>query len=46
VGNEYFDFVVYLKAGESLTAQSNSTNISAICVTRQLADVDGTLVNP
>lgn len=46
VGNEYFDFVVYLEAGESLTAQSNSTNISVICVTRQLADIDGTLVNP
>ena len=46
VGNEYFDFVVYLTAGDSLTAQSNSTNVTVSCVTRQLADVDGTLVNP
>ena len=46
VGNEYFDLDIYLKAGESLTGQSNSVNVSLIAVTRQIADVNGNLTNP
>lgn len=46
VGNEYFDFNIFLKSGQSLTGQSNSTNITVIAATRQLADVNGNLTNP
>ena len=46
VGNEYFDFNVFLQAGQSVTAQSNGTNITVLGVSRQLADLDGNLVNP
>ncbi len=46
LGNEYFDFNVFLQAGQSVTAQSNGTNITVIGVSRQLADLDGNLVNP
>ena len=46
VGNEYFDFIVFLQAGQSLTVQSNSTNLTATGVTRQIADLAGNLTNP
>ncbi len=46
VGNEPFDFIVYIKAGESLTVQSNSTNITCNGVYRQIANIDGELNNP
>ena len=41
-----YDFVVFLKAGDSITV--NSTNANAIVrgVTRQIADLAGNLVNP
>ena len=43
-----FDFVVYIKAGESLRATSNDANNNNFLsiATRQLADINGTLVNP
>lgn len=41
-----YDFVVYLDAGESLTAQSNSTRGSINGTFRQIADNNGELVNP
>ena len=40
-----FDFVVFLDTGHSLKATTN-TDTSAIGSTRQIATVDGTLVNP
>ena len=46
VGNEYFDFDIFLKAGQSLTGQSNSVNVTVIAATRQIADVNGNLTNP
>jgi hypothetical protein len=41
-----YDFIVFLQAGDSLTAQSSSVNFALIGCTRQIADVSGNLVNP
>ena len=41
-----FDFVVFLAAGESLSGTSNQTYISLVGSSRQIADVNGVLVNP
>ena len=41
-----FDFIVYLRAGDSLKAISNDLNLGLAGCTRQLADIDGVLVNP
>jgi len=41
-----FDFVVFLSAGESLTATSNQIYIFLDGSTRQVADINGTLVQP
>lgn len=43
--NNLYDFVVYLNAGESLTLQCTN-GVSGIGSTRQIADVNGVLVNP
>lgn len=44
--NAPFDFLVFLKAGDSMTIES-STNVSqSIGNTRQIADISGNLVNP
>ena len=41
-----YDFVIFLKAGESLTGTSSSSANSLRGCSRQIATVDGTLVNP
>lgn len=41
-----FDFVVFLASGESLIAFSNQTGAFLDGSTRQIADINGTLVNP
>ena len=41
-----FDFVVFLASGESISAVSNSANTKIIGSSRQVADVNGVLVNP
>ena len=41
-----FDLVVFLNAGDSLTIQSTTTECAAIGCTRQIATIDGELVNP
>ena len=41
-----FDLVFFLAAGESLIARSNNTSAVAGFSTRQIADVNGNLVNP
>jgi hypothetical protein len=41
-----YDFIVFLQAGESLRGTTNSTSGRLAGVTRQLADITGTLVNP
>ena len=41
-----YEFIVFLQAGDSLTATSNSANGSLDGSTRQIADLSGNLVNP
>ena len=41
-----FDFIVYLRAGDTLSGQSNSANMDLNVATRQIADVSGNLTNP
>lgn len=41
-----FDFNVFLKAGNSVTAETDDDEISLIGGTRQIADINGTLVDP
>ena len=41
-----FDFIVLIKAGESLTATSFNSVQSLVGCTRQIADLSGNLVNP
>ena len=43
---ENYDFIVFLEAGESLTATSSSTTSLLKGNTRQIADISGNLVNP
>ena len=40
------DFIVFLKAGDILQAVSSSANTSLVGNTRQIADINGNLVNP
>ena len=44
--NVLFDFVVFLEAGDSLTATSNRIDCNLLGSTRQVADIDGNLTNP
>jgi len=39
-------FIVYLRAGDSLSIVSNQPEVFINCVSRQIADVNGNLVNP
>lgn len=41
-----FDFVVYVESGQIIQAISGSTSLRIVGCTRQIATVDGTLVNP
>jgi hypothetical protein len=41
-----FDFIVFISAGDSLTATSNDPRAILSGNTRQVADIDGGLVNP
>ena len=44
--NESFDFNVFLPAGDSLVATSTANNVRMRFTTRQIADINGNLVNP
>ena len=44
--NKFFDFIVFLKAGDSLIGESSAAACIIDVVTRQIADVNGNLVNP
>ena len=43
---ENYNFIVFLDAGQSLTCTSNGTSVRLQGVTRQIANIDGELVNP
>jgi hypothetical protein len=45
-GPRFYDFIVFIKAGDSLTGITSSANVPMNGVTRQIADIDGNLVNP
>ena len=44
--SETLDFVVFLRAGDSLTCTSTTTTGVAVGSSRQIADLNGNLVNP
>ena len=41
-----YDFIVFLRAGDTLSASTNSLDVIMRGSTRQVADAQGTLVNP
>ena len=41
-----YDFVVFVEAGISVTAQSSGSNFLLVGCTRQIADISGNLINP
>ena len=43
---ESYDFIVFIKAGDSFTITSSTTSSFFNGSTRQIADIDGNLVNP
>ena len=45
-GYEHVEFEVYLTAGDSVSAITNGTRINIIGSVRQIADVNGNIVNP
>jgi len=45
IQNQYFDDVIFLRAGDSLETTANATGISAY-TSRQIADTNGSLVQP
>ncbi len=44
--NAFFDFIVFLSAGNSLTCTCSSSSSNVNGNTRQIADISGNLVNP
>jgi hypothetical protein len=44
--NEYYDFIVFLKAGDSIIIESVTTACNVNGSFRQIADISGNLVNP
>ena len=41
-----FDFIVFLQAGDSVTAKTDTTNARLTGSSRQIADISGNLINP
>jgi hypothetical protein len=46
LNNPIYDFIVFLKAGDTLQGESSAVGTTINVCTRQLADIDGNLVNP
>ena len=44
--HNYFDFVVFLAAGDSLVGHSDGNGARLFVTTRQIADVNGNITNP
>ena len=44
--SETFDFIVFLAPGESISADTNNINVQIGGCSRQIADVNGNLINP
>lgn len=45
-GNYFYDFVIFLEALDSFKVQSSSAAIANVGIARQIADINGELVNP
>lgn len=45
-GTERYDFIVFLRAGDSLTQTVSSANNCLLTTTRQIADISGNLITP
>ena len=45
-GMTNFDFIVFLRSGDSVNAASNNTRAQMHGSYRQIADINGVLVNP
>ena len=43
---QLFDFIVFLRAGDSVAGTSNSSDARMDVTTRQIADINGNLINP
>ena len=39
-------FLIFLTAGDSFIITSDAVAVTAVGITRQIADIDGNLVNP
>jgi hypothetical protein len=46
LGRNSFDFIVFMAVGDSLQVDSDNTSTRVAGNTRQIADIDGNLVNP
>lgn len=44
--SQSFDFVVFLRSGDSISANTNDTSVQIAGCSRQIADVNGNLVQP
>ena len=46
LSTKQFDFIVFVGAGQSVTATTSSTSVVLSTTTRQIADISGNLVDP
>jgi hypothetical protein len=46
LNNVSYDFIVFLKAGDVFQGTTSSSSLTLNVCTRQIADIDGNLVNP
>ena len=44
--NQQFDYIIFVKAGDTVQVSSSSSVVEMTGVTRQVASIDGTLVDP
>ena len=44
--SQVFDYIIYLNAGESVTQTTDDTSVMLHSCARQIADTNGTLINP
>ena len=45
-GNNYYDYVIFLDAGDSFKVSTSANTITNVGIIRQIADINGELVNP
>jgi hypothetical protein len=45
-GNNYYDFMIFLSAGDSFKVSTSANVLTNVGIIRQIADINGELVNP